>query len=193
MTQVKNVLETVEDYRVNVINRENAHYELALRLKRKERILGVPVVVLAAAVGTAIFATLQKDSAEFWRIITGLVSFLAAVLAALQTFFNYGSNAQRHETAAIGYARLRRHMDQFLLKYQDGTASRQEELAGMDGLVQQMDHLEEVAPRIPNSVWHWARYERGQPKKKLFKRSSSTALSPVVSDSAEIVKSGLSR
>ena len=112
-----------------------------------------PVIATTTVVGTAIFATLQQDAALGWRVATGLLSVIAAVLAALQTFFNYGGEAQRHFEAAVGFARLWRHMDQFKLRHASDTAVLEECLVEFAVLVKELDDLEQLAPRISNRVW----------------------------------------
>jgi hypothetical protein len=133
---------------------DNAHYQMALRLYRQERWLGVPVIILTTIVGTAIFATLQQDTKVAWQIGTGLLSVAAATLAALQTFFNYGGAAQRNEEASTGYARIWRQLDQFQLRYaHESKATREDGLADLANLIKEMDDLEQKAPRVTNKVW----------------------------------------
>ncbi len=156
---VADVLGKVDEYQWYVNKRDAAHYQMALRFNRHERLLGIPVIVTTTVVGTAIFATLQQDAAVGWKIATGLLSVTAATLAALQTFFNYGGEAQRHAEVAVGYARLWRHIDQFKLRYQQETATREECLTDLATLVKDMDDLERQAPRITNKIWQQVKNE----------------------------------
>jgi len=96
---------------------------MALRLERRHKALGVPVIVTSAVVSTAIFASLQQNAAVGWKIATGLLSLAAATLAALQTFFNYTSIAQKHLASARAWSSIRRRLEHFVLRYQ---------LAGLD-------------------------------------------------------------
>jgi hypothetical protein len=144
------VLAKVDEYQWYVNKRDNAHYQMALHLNGRERLLEIPVIATTTVVGTAIFATLQQDAAPGWRVATGLLSVTAATLAALQTFFNYGGEAQRHFEAAIGFARLWRHMDQFKLRHRRDTTTPEECLADFAVLVKELDDLEQQAPRISN-------------------------------------------
>ena len=83
---------------------------MALRLERRHKGLGVPVVVTSAVVSTAIFGTLQQDAAIGWKIATGFLSLAAAVLAALRTFFDYSDLAHRHLTSARAWSGIRRRL-----------------------------------------------------------------------------------
>src|SRR5947209_1418110 len=65
---------------------QRIHYECGTRYSRLNYLLGIPTIMLSAAVGTAVFASLDKDTSGSVRIILGLISMFAAVFASLQTF-----------------------------------------------------------------------------------------------------------
>lgn len=75
------------------------------------RLLGVGVVVLTTIVGTAIFSTLESSPSAAVRIIAGLASVGAGVLAALQTFLGLEQRATKHREAAAAYGALRRELE----------------------------------------------------------------------------------
>ena len=77
-------------------------------LLARSRLLGIPSVVLSAAVGTTLFATLGRNGASAnLRIAAGLVSLFAAVLVALQTFLGLAELADKHRSAASTYGAIR--------------------------------------------------------------------------------------
>lgn len=66
------------------------------RLRNLGRLMGNIVTVMAAVTGAAIFAQLEKNPATWAKLVFGLVSLFAAVLAALQT---YGALPERAAAA----------------------------------------------------------------------------------------------
>lgn len=151
---LSDVIVKAYEYRDYARERNLAHYQMATKLSRHDRLLGIPVIITTSIVGTAIFVTLQEDTAVIWRVATGMLSVMAAVLAALQTFFNYSSDAQKHAAAALGYARLVRGMDRFLLECRgDNMVDRYVVLEGLNGLVKTLDEMEEKAPTLPHELW----------------------------------------
>ncbi|MCZ2857241.1 SLATT domain-containing protein [Blastococcus sp. VKM Ac-2987] len=160
MDEVDDVVEMAAQTRFFARRRDRAHYRMALRMDRQERLLGVPVILLSTIVGTTIFATLQDEASAGWRIATGSLSVMAAALAALQTFFNFGGEAQRHAAAASGYARAWRHMWLFETRYKDGRRSRDAALEEFASLLGEIDELEEHAPRISTKVWQKVKAEQ---------------------------------
>lgn len=88
------------------------HYQDAGRLKRLHLLLGIPVVVLSAIVGTGVFASLAEENLSVsWRIMLGLTSILAAALASLQTFLNYAEQSARHLDAATKLSALKKEIE----------------------------------------------------------------------------------
>jgi hypothetical protein len=156
---LNDIFNLAKNYQIYARIRDTAHYQMALRLRRQERFLGIPVIILTTIVGTAIFASLQNQAAVIWRIATGLLSVLAATLAALQTFFNFSGEAERHESVAVGYSQLRRQFDNFIVCHQADATTPAAAFSAWEVLLKEMDHLEQKAPRITNRVWELSKAE----------------------------------
>jgi multisubunit Na+/H+ antiporter MnhF subunit len=132
-----------------------AHYAAASRYAMLARLLGIPSVVLSAAAGTALFASLQKETASFdLRLVLGLVSVLAGVLAALQTFLGFGERADRHRTAASAYGAVRRDIEQHRALPPQTAESVEALLSRLRG---RLDAIAEKAPDVPERTWNTAR------------------------------------
>src|SRR5438309_1364875 len=52
--------ELLDDWAARVAAAQHAHYSLMTQLRRRNLALGIPVVVLSAAVGTTIFSTISN-------------------------------------------------------------------------------------------------------------------------------------
>jgi hypothetical protein len=98
-------------YRANI--NQQAHYLAGLRFAWLNRFLGIPTVILTAIVGTAVFASLTEGQVSpEWQIAAGLLSILATVLAALQTFLGYSERAANHRRASAEFGAIRREIEQ---------------------------------------------------------------------------------
>src|SRR5262252_9418771 len=65
---------------------QHAHYYLMTQLRRRNLMLGIPVIVLTATLGTALFSSIANgdSAAPVWAKITaGVISARAGVLAAV--------------------------------------------------------------------------------------------------------------
>lgn len=107
------------------------------------QLLGTATVVLSAVVGTAIFASLEGEPSTLLRIVTGLLSMAAAVVAALHTFLSYQERSAAHRQAAGRYGRLRRELESSELDEGPASWDRVREL------VRQWNELDETAPLVP--------------------------------------------
>ncbi|MDQ4028478.1 MAG: SLATT domain-containing protein [Actinomycetota bacterium] len=88
------------------------HDEAARRLDRYRYAIGVPATLFAAAAGTSAVAAWQRDAPhEALSLLAGAVGFIAAVLASLQTYLNYGARAEQHRVAGTRYKALIREME----------------------------------------------------------------------------------
>jgi hypothetical protein len=69
----------------NCLRAQIGNYEAAGLFTRRNYWLGVPAVLLSAAVGTSVFAALGKNVDPLIQMAVGAVSVLAAVLRAPNT------------------------------------------------------------------------------------------------------------
>jgi hypothetical protein len=55
------LLAKIHQYRQLAIHKDNAHYDMALKLRKRHTWLGVPVIISTAVVSTAIFTTSKRS------------------------------------------------------------------------------------------------------------------------------------
>lgn len=123
---------------------QHGHYLAALHFSQWHYWMGVPVVLLTAAVGTSVFATLQNKPDAWVQITVGLLSFLAALLAALQTFLGYGERAEKHRLAGARYGGIGRRLE-LLLASDSGWEALKE-------IEEELNSLAQESPNIPRVV-----------------------------------------
>ena len=138
----------------------NAHYDMAERYRIRHRVFGLAVVIATAIVGTATFGSLAENTqnGEVWiKVGTGLLSVVATVLAALQTFLGFSELQAQHKRGADGYSDLRREIDLLLMKYPDvvGVPSEQA-IAALDAVRKKLDDLDKMSPTIPDAIYEAA-------------------------------------
>ncbi len=157
MTDIVDKAKQYQDY---AIIKSQAHYDASVREANTGKWLGAAVIVSTAFVGTSIFANAAQNNPTF-TIILGLISFLAAVLSGLQTFFKFSENAELHKTAAAGYERLRAQLDLFLLRYATMDESKREAaMAEFEKIAGQLDDLQSKSPTIPDKIYDAAKKKK---------------------------------
>ncbi|MEI9897579.1 MAG: SLATT domain-containing protein [Chthoniobacter sp.] len=126
---------------------QRAHYECATRCRRINYLLGIPSIILSTIAGTAVFSSLSQNSPATWtRILVGLISVLAAVLASLQTFLGYSQIAEAHSIAGAEYGAARRDLE--LLKILP-PSTLAEVKTKLEAIKADMDRLAKESPVVP--------------------------------------------
>lgn len=143
----------LEHWIINVKRSQNANYRAAQFYSKFNIFLGVPVAILATLVGTSVFATLSNNVDISLRIVTGIVSILAAILASLQTFLGFSDRAAKHRQAASLYGSVKREIQEKLVVNQGESTELNKALAGIR---ERMDALAEETPPVPVRIWKTA-------------------------------------
>lgn len=131
--------------------RENqyVHYECGVWFSRLNYLLGIPAIVLSTLVGTAVFASLETSATGTQKILVGLISIAAAVLASLQTFLRFSERAEAHRAAGSGYGAIRRSLE-LLKTFPPGDEAGLKDL--LNEIREQMDQLAREAPEVPSRM-----------------------------------------
>jgi len=146
-----------------------AHYESARRYQRLHIMLGLPAVILSTFVGTAVFATLSKEtelqvplpggamslSATQLHLLLGLLSVAAALLTGLQTFLKFSELAEKHRLAGSRFANLK-HRIEMLATFPEATPVEVRDT--LTAIETSWAKLREESPTLPASIWR--RFER---------------------------------
>ena len=142
------IVQLLENWHKRVYAAQAAHYASADLFRLLNYFVGVPAVVFASIVGTAIFADLANDRPR--ALVVGAISILAAVLAALQTFLRFSERAAQHATAADWYSAIRRDIEEILHLPLE---SRGKAKDCLDGVRKEMNRVGQDAPELGVRLW----------------------------------------
>ena len=156
---MKKIIEKAREYQRNYRIIGRAHYIAWEEAVTRNKWLGIPVVITTAAVGTAIFGTIQDNMGIELKIATGLLSLTAAVLSALQTTLKYSELAEKHKMAGARYAGMRRRLEMFILKYEDEPRKQQEAMKALEEIALLFADLAEESPSLPDKIYDRALHE----------------------------------
>ena len=104
-------------------------------------------------VGTSVFATLQHHVNTGLRVLVGMISVVAAVLASLQTFLRFGERSEKHRFAAEAWASLRREIDEMVALHPTYLASRGDPKQYLDDLRRRMGEIAQQSPEMGEQGW----------------------------------------
>ncbi|HTW52930.1 MAG TPA: SLATT domain-containing protein [Stellaceae bacterium] len=113
--------------------------------------------------GTAISGTLENNASLWIKIAAGLVSILAAVLAALQTSLNPLKESERHRVAGGKLRAPKREFELYGLQFRDeGEVRGKDAFSTLEKLFRDRSELAEEGPNIPDKLWEAARKQYNQ-------------------------------
>jgi len=125
------------------------HDEAARKYAKGQFAMGIPSLILSTVVGTSVFSAMSsKEAPMLW---VGLLSILAAVLAALQTFMDFGGRSDKHRNAAVKYKSAIRLLEESIVQQKQGTVLTKDEIATIRTT---LDSLEETAPVVMPMIYN---------------------------------------
>ena len=130
-----------------------AHARAATMYERRSMALGLPAVILTAVAGTTVFATITSSPDPWVKVLTGVMSMAAAVLAALQTFLRYSELAERHKTASQNYGMLRREWEEMGIESASSTPPAPPSAAFLKSFRERWDAVDQQSPNLPQNVY----------------------------------------
>jgi hypothetical protein len=147
--------ELLNDWHRRAYAAQCSYYQLAEYYRKLHYWLGICTVILTSAAGVTIFAG-KENVAELPPYLqwgAGVVSFLAAVLAGLQTFLRPGQAATEHGFAGDWYAAIRREIEQLQALPEE---MRGPPKARLDSLRKEMNKASQKSPALGETNWRRA-------------------------------------
>lgn len=127
------------------------HDEAARRYAKGQFVLGIPSLIASTIVGTAVFTAMEATKDQPPELWVGLLSILAAVLVALQTFMDFGGRSDKHRNAAVKYKSSIRLLEESIVRQQtQGSGLTHDEIATIRTT---LDSLEESAPVVMPKIY----------------------------------------
>ena len=96
------------------------HFHAAQTNSRRNSLIGIPVVIINIAMGSAFFVTLTQDLASYAKWIGAFLGLAAAVGSSLQTFLDFSRMIEGHRRIANRYLSLGRDCQYLQSQFNDG-------------------------------------------------------------------------
>jgi hypothetical protein len=101
----------------------SAHFVAAQRKSRNSKIIGIAVIVLNLLITSGLIEVTITNQNKI-TIAIKLLSFLAASLAGIQTFFNFQKEIDCHMNAGDVYSNIKHRLSLVMAEYHDKPAQR---------------------------------------------------------------------
>ena len=160
------LMKTLDEWHDGLRIFHRAHSRAAVSYERKNIALGLPTVVLTAVAGTTVFTTISSSPDTWVKVLTGVMSLTAAVLAALQTFLRYSELAERHKGAAQSYGMLRRELEEMLAQSTSTDPPAPPPADFMKSFRERWDGVDRESPNLPQRIYDEAEAQVAEAKRK---------------------------
>ncbi len=107
-------MNTEELWKNRLTIRRDGQYERYAQYQKRNKQIGIPTIISSTIVGSAIFGTLGKSDMVELQMGAGVLSLVAATLAAVQTFLAYDKLSERSKLAADKYTAMIMKLEDFL-------------------------------------------------------------------------------
>lgn len=115
-TSVSHITQTLENWRIRIRATHKGYYRDASKLSSRQHILGTTVALISGVVGSGVLLSMSNpEEKSTWVIVSaGMLSILAAILSALQTYLNYPARQVTHVLAATKLSSLKKRIEERL-------------------------------------------------------------------------------
>ena len=143
-------MDLIESWRRRAHRMQLAHYETARTFDSSHLWLGLPAIVFSTVVGTTVFASLSKDTDVRLQIFVGLLSVVAALLTALQTFLKYSEKSEKHRVAGAKFSNLKHRIELLACLPPQSSDELKKQITMIED---RWATVREESPNLPPQIW----------------------------------------
>jgi hypothetical protein len=119
MTEIPFTIEVIEKLRLNCHLAKHKHFQASTRGRHCHLLFGVPTVLISVLIGSAFFVELRIGLGDIAKWSAAGLGLTAALLSAVQTFFNFRKEYEIHRATGNKYLQLARECERLIALYFD--------------------------------------------------------------------------
>jgi len=123
MSPIEEITESIKKIAKNARIVKRAHFIAEERKRITHNVVGLTLIVFNLLITSSLIEAFYEDQAD---IIIKVFAFIAALLAGIQTFFNFEKNIVNHLVAGRRYTTLQHNAELLLASTQKSDASENE-------------------------------------------------------------------
>lgn len=150
----------IDHFRKRAHKRYRAHQIMANRLSSMHYFIGAPNTIIASIVASTLLVSTFTDLDLAWGIPIALASILVAILTAIQTFFKFSENSERHRAASSEFSKIYRNLDTLSVQALDASNNAESIVHKYGELQADWSFAQERAPLIPDYIYDRATKEQ---------------------------------
>jgi hypothetical protein len=125
MPGTPHTLQVIDTLKMHCFLGKHRHFAASARTNQLHIWFGLPAVLLSVVLGSTFFVLLTKEIPAEAKWAGAFGSLLAAMLTAMQTFFNFQKTSESHRTVANQYLSIQRECERLIASFHDGLVDLQ--------------------------------------------------------------------
>ncbi|MEH0156691.1 SLATT domain-containing protein [Limibacter armeniacum] len=148
---------------------KDMHFNAAQRKHNSNKYMGITIVLINVIIGSSLIELLREEA--FRKGLVSVISFVAAAIAAIQTFFNFSKDIENHRKIGNLYIEIAREADNLLSKLLDNYISEKEGRNGYDALLKKYHAVnKEGEAALPSKSDYQAAYKKNKEDKEAIRK-----------------------
>ena len=119
MTSHPQTVAVLDELRRNCYLGKHRHFLASSRTNKFHIWFGLPGIIISVVLGSTFFVLISKEIPVEAKWAAAFAGLVAAVLGAIQTFFNFQKISESHRTIANQYLGIQRDCEQLIARYCD--------------------------------------------------------------------------
>lgn len=148
---MENTTEKIKRIKVDALYGKKKHFNAADRKEKNHLCLGIPLLVINVITSSVLFATLTTDTVTWVKYIPLILTLIATLLGAFQTFFNLQKKIEGHRRVGNKYLAILKRCDRLQGYISDNIISHEDVIKHLEEISQVIDTVNVEAESYPTS------------------------------------------
>ncbi|MBW8326318.1 MAG: SLATT domain-containing protein [Prolixibacteraceae bacterium] len=163
-----NLLVQIQELQCDSKIGKSRHFIAADRKSKNSKVVGLVVVLINVLIGSTFIKLIINNN--YTTIFTSMLAFIAASLAAMQTFFNYSKDIENHRKIGNMYLEIARDADNLISKFNDKFIDKESCQNVFERLLAEYKKVNKEEEICPNSNKDYKKaYKKNKPSKDRIK------------------------
>ena len=158
---MENSLANLKKIKVDALYGKKKNFNAADRKERTHYWIGIPLIVLNVLTGSVLFYLLTEGVTNWIKYVPIFLAFVAAILSAFQTYFNFDKKAEGNRRIGNRYLVVMKRCDRAAAFHADKTITDQEFALMIDEIATEMASIDKDAEAFPTKKCDYELAKKG--------------------------------
>lgn len=158
---MEKTITNLKKLKVDALYGKKKHFNAASRKESLHYWIGVPLILLNVITGSVLFFILTDNVANGLKYVPIVLAFVAAILSAFQTYFNFDKKAEGNKRIGNRYLAVMKRCDRVAAYHSDNAISDQELVSKIEEIAEEMNSIDHDAEAYPTKNEDYEKAKKG--------------------------------